>query len=236
MASPRQRNRKRAQRAHHADSGGIVPLFTHLLEILDGKRPMPTSDAKFQHYVPQLHLRGFSPNPWPTADAVIWQLDKKRDVIERKRVARVGGENRFNRVKGVDDQYTNVLEAWLGLVEGYAAPALERLVSTKARPSKHDRITIAFYLAMQSGRTPLGLRRIQQVTQLIVDATIELATHDEDLFAHYAREAGVEQAPEVVEGARRRIREANAIKLKEPRSEAFRSAIRRANSRTSSRP
>jgi hypothetical protein len=89
---------------------------------------------------------------------------------------------------------------------------------------------------MQSGRTPLGLRRIQQVTQLIVDATIELATHDEDLFAHYAREAGVEQAPEVVEGARRRIREANAIKLKEPRSEAFRSAIRRANSRTSSRP
>ena len=72
MASDRQRKRKRAQRKHHAAGSTVPPLFAHLMDIIDGRRTMPTSDAKFQHYVPQLHLRGFSPNPRPARNARIW--------------------------------------------------------------------------------------------------------------------------------------------------------------------
>ena len=153
-------------------------------------------------------------------------------MIEEKRVARVGGEVRFNRVKGADNSYTNAVEAWLAIVEQHAAPAIERLIVTRARPSKADRITIAFYLALQSGRTPLGLQRVQQVADVIVEAHVALLTHDEEQFAETCRRAGIDETAEVIEDLRQRMAEVDGVKIKDPRSYAFQLAIQTAGGLT----
>ena len=70
MASAKQKKRKQARRSHHAANRIGVPLFEHLTDILEGRRQMPESDAVYQHYVPQLHLRGFSSNPRPAKNAL----------------------------------------------------------------------------------------------------------------------------------------------------------------------
>ncbi|MDQ6803712.1 MAG: DUF4238 domain-containing protein [Actinomycetota bacterium] len=225
MATGRQRNRKSSRRAHHAGRRTAVPLFEHLLDILEGRRSMPGSDAKYQHYVPQLHLRGFSSNPRPARNAFIWRLDKHTGAIEQKRVARVGGEKHFNRVKGTDNKYTNVLEAWLNIVEHHAAPALERLTSSLARLSYADRITLAFYLAIQESRTPRGLANVESAGDMVFDAHVELWTHDRAMFDDICHEAGIEDTPEAVEQARALMREPDSFQMADVRTQAFRTAI-----------
>jgi uncharacterized protein DUF4238 len=225
MATSRQRKRKVSRRAHHAEHRTVVPLFEHLADIVDGRRPMPESEAVYQHYVPQLHLRGFSPNPRPAKNALIWRLDKQTGVIEQKRVARVGGEKRFNRVKGPDDKYTNAIEAWLGIVEHHAAPALERLLSSTERPSYPDRITTAFYLAMQEMRTPHGLGSIENTSDMVFDAHLALWTHDPAMFADICRDAGVHETPEAIERLRKNMSTPGYIKMADARTHAFNLAI-----------
>lgn len=225
MANARQRKRKQSQRAHHRTHRTVIPLFQHLEDIAEGRREMPGSDAVYQHYVPQLHLRGFSPNPRPPKNALIWQLDKATGVIEQKRVARVGGDKRFNRVKGPDDKYTNAVEAWLSIVEFHAAPALERLGASTTPPSYPDRITTAFYLALQEARTPHGLRNVETTSDMVMDAHLALWTHDEEMFADICRDAGIKETPEVVEDLRRRMSEPGYIKMADARTHAFNVAI-----------
>jgi Protein of unknown function (DUF4238) len=224
MATARQQKRKASRRAHHGGHRTVVPLFEHLDDIADGRRPMPQSDAVYQHYVPQLHLRGFSPNPRPAKNALIWRLDKETGVIEQKRVARVGGDERFNRVKGPDDKYTNVMEAWLGVVEHHAAPALERLAVATSRPSYPDRITLAFYLAMQEMRTPHGLGGVETTQDMVMDAHLATWTHDRAMFAEMCRDAGIDEPPDVIERLRENLRTPGYIKMVDPRTHAFNTA------------
>jgi Protein of unknown function (DUF4238) len=225
MANARQRRRKHSRRAHHATHRTVVPLFEHLADIVDGRRAMPESDAVYQHYVPQLHLRGFSPNPRPARNALIWRLDKETGVIDKRRVARVGGDKRFNRVKGPDDKYTNAIEAWLSIVEKYAAESLQRLLASTARPSYPDRITLAFYLAMQGMRTPHGLGSIETTSDMVMDAHLALWTHDPAMFADICRDAGIDEPPEVVERLRENMSTPGYIKMTDARTQALNLAI-----------
>jgi hypothetical protein len=221
MAKARQRKSKEARRAHHAKHRTVVPLFEHLADIAENRRPMPDSDAKFQHYIPQLHLRGFSANPRPAKNALIWRLDKATGEIEEKRVARVGGDRGFNRVKGADDKSTNFVEAWLGIVEHHAAPAIERLLTSPARLRFPDRITIAFYLAMQEMRTPHGLANIKNASDTVFDAHVALWTHDPDMFAELCRDAGVTETSDAVERVRELMQQPGYIQLADDRGHAF---------------
>ena len=182
---------------------------------------MPESDAVYQHYVPQLHLRGFSSNPRPAKNALISVLDKDQGSIDEKRVARVAGEKQFNRVKGPDDRYTNSVEAWLGIVEHHAAPALERLISSGERPNKADRTTIAFYLALQSERTPLGLSAVQRVSDLVLEANLALWTDDRDAFAEMSRNAGIDEPAEEIEALRQRLSKPGYVELADKRTRAL---------------
>jgi hypothetical protein len=186
---------------------------------------MPASDAQYQHFVPQLHLRGFSPNPRPARNARIWQLDKETGEVEEKRVARVGGEKRFYRAKGADEKYTNGMEAWLGIVEHYAAPALQRLISTRSRPDYADRLTIAFYLALQAGRTPHAVKVASQTSKVVFDAHLALWTHESEAFAEMCRDAGIEETREAIEDLRQRMRQPGYIQMADPRTEALRVAV-----------
>jgi hypothetical protein len=86
-------------------------------------------------------------------------------------------------VKGPDDKFTNAVEAWLGIVEHHAAPALERVLAAMSKPSYPDRITIAFYLALQEGRTPRGLQIVQNASDTVFDAHMALWTHDTEMFS-----------------------------------------------------
>ena len=225
MANARQRKRQHSRRAHHATHRTVVPLFEHLTDIIEGRRSMPESQAVYQHYVPQLHLRGFSANPRPAKNALTWRLDKTTGLIEEKRVARVGGDKKFNRVKDPDDKYTNAVEAWLGIVEHHAAPALERLGASTTRPSYPDRITTAFYLALQEARTPHGLRTVETTSDMVMDAHLALWTHDEEMFADICRDAGIDESQEVIEDLRLRMSEPGYIKMADARTHAFNLAI-----------
>ena len=212
---------------HHGRQRLRMPLFEHIKDIAEGRRPMPPSDARYQHYVPQLQLRGFSPNPRPAKNARIWRLEKESGATEEKRVARVGGEPRFNRVLGADDATADILEAWFGLVEHHAAPALDRLRQTCAAPSLADRLTISFFLALQETRTPHGPAVITQLSDMVLNAHLSTWSSNPRRFAELAAEAGVEERPEVIEEARQLMRQPGSMRMKpaDARTEAFQLAF-----------
>lgn len=219
---------------HHGQHQLRVPLFDHIQDIAEGRRSDPQADAKFQHYVPQLHLRGFSPNPRPARNARIWQLDKEQGLTSQRRVARTGGETRFNRVLGPDNESTDILEAWFGLVETHAAPSLERLIRTRTAPSLADRLTISFYLALQEARTPHGLAAITTLSDMVLDTHLGVWTRNPNSFAELVADAGLDEHPDVIEEARGLMRRPGSVKMKpaDARTEAFRVAFESAADRS----
>jgi hypothetical protein len=220
MASRRQRTRHQARRHHHATQTFTVPLIEHLRDIAKGRRSMPSSSTWYQHYLPQAHLRAFSPNPTPRQKARIWQLDKESGEAESRLIARTGGAGRFYSVHDADDKPSNEVEAWLSIVESHAGPALQRLRERRAQPDKADRVTLAFYIAVQEVRTPYGLTFMQRLEQWMLEAHVGVWTLDPHGFKKLAAEAGLDESAEHIEAARRDLRDAS-VRSQDPKLSAL---------------
>jgi hypothetical protein len=222
MASARQKRRTLDRRRHHRGHHTIVPLFEQLADIAEGKRSMPETDAKYHHYVPQFHLRGFSVGTEAKSkNARIWQLDKLTGEIVERKIERVGGEPGFNRAVGPDGRSTNAIEAWLSIVEHHAAHSIREVLSAVKRPKYPDRVTLAFYIAIQELRTPDGLSRVQAASDFVMNAYVATWARTERSTAEMAREAGVDVEPEQISRIREILREPGAVRMNDPRTHAL---------------
>lgn len=226
MANRRQRRERAQRRKQHGQTA--IPLADHLLEIVAGKRPMPVVEAKFQHYIPQMQLRGFSPEPEPHKDARVWQLDKERGVIDYSRVDRTGGGHRFNRIAHEDEAKRDAVEGFLSVIESYAAPALERMIRERTAPTKAERFAISMYVGMLGARTPRALDAGQTMNSMALDLYWGAMTQDRDWFRSLFKDVETNASDDELEQARRRLQEPGSVKYPEPRSAAFETTFRSA--------
>jgi uncharacterized protein DUF4238 len=81
-----------------------------------------------------------------------------------------------------------VIEAFLGVIEGHAADPIKRLGAAPAAVSDGDRATIAFFLALQQGRTPTGLEQHRELAHAAAEASLHAFFHDKQAVAARYRE------------------------------------------------
>jgi hypothetical protein len=71
-----------------------------------------------------------------------------------------------------------VIEAFLSLIEGHASDPIKRLGAAPSAVSDDDRATIAFFLALQQGRTPTELGQHRQVAHAAAEASLHALFRD----------------------------------------------------------
>jgi len=85
-------------------------------------------------------------------------------------------------------QVNLVIEAFLGIIEQHAADPIKRLSAAPAGISDDDRWTIAFFLAIQQGRTPPGLALHRAVARAAAEQTLRAFFQDKEAVAARYRE------------------------------------------------
>lgn len=147
----------------------------HLRAIAIGEKPYPNAEGDRHHYVPEFVLRRFhAPAP---RSRKIFQLDKTDGSCIETTPKNAAWESGLYAVQSVTGRHDGLIEGLFGLAEGYAAPALEALLSNPAALSDDDRGDIAFFVAIQEQRDPGFLRdmteRIEQAGTMA--SAVELA-------------------------------------------------------------
>jgi hypothetical protein len=186
------------------------PLFKHLSEIVDGTRAKPTTAARRHHYVPSFLLARWA-NPLKR-DGVLFSLD----IASNKATQTTPDRSAFARdlyaqpgpLDAADDPNL-VFEAFLSIVEGYAADPLKALAKAPSTLDDQDRATLAYFIALQQGRTPPGLAQHRMNAQAAADAVTGAALLDRDKFARHFRERlSAEATDQELEAVRRQQLEA----------------------------
>lgn len=162
------------------DADPEPPFIRRFREITEGKRTMPKTMARKQHYVPSFLLaRWATPKTRKGALATI-------EVAIGEVVTRSPGKVALQRDLYTLDKGTASInlgvEALLGIVEENAAEAIKRLEAAPERISMDDRATIAYFLAIQQGRTPPGLEQ---------HGTVARAAAEEALHAFFQNTTAV---------------------------------------------
>ena len=122
---------------------------------------MPDAQARNQHYVPSFLLARWAMPQ--TRNGRLFSLTvASGDVIEGK-PGKVALERDLYTLDKHEKSINLVIEAFLGVIEGHAAEPIKRLGTAPEAISDDDRATIAFFIALQQGRTPIGLAQHRQV-------------------------------------------------------------------------
>jgi hypothetical protein len=142
----------------------------------EASKPLVPGDPRRHHYVAQFYLRRFA------------------DAAERIGVLRLEGPHtptvtHIKNAAVIKDFYTVidhagadtvVIEKLIAMVEGTAAPAIERLATGVAfPPSAQDRIHLALWVALQFVRDPLTRRRAEAMADAIVKMNVPLIATEE---------------------------------------------------------
>jgi hypothetical protein len=133
-----------------------IPLFKHLREIADGTRPKPQTRARRHHYIPSFLLARWA-MPQGQRQGKLFELlvpggrprttTPDRSAFRRDLYAQDVGE--------ASPDLT--FEAYLSIIENYAAEPLKRLAGLPSSISDDDRAVIACFVAHQEARTPPAL-------------------------------------------------------------------------------
>jgi hypothetical protein len=173
------------------------PLAQRLRDIGAGLEPLPASNARRHHYLPQLILRGFESRHKPKH---IWYLEKASGQSRQVPISSAGFERRLYAAKSEDGNYDNRIEGFLSLVEGYAAPALASLLDGTFTS---ESVALACLLGLQVMRTPLVLDSIGALTEEFGQAQLETLLADADAFARFlSQRYGEQLAPSDIERRR----------------------------------
>src|SRR5437763_7743800 len=145
---------------------GASPLMAELAEIGEsGDLSQFDSEAKRQHFVPQLVLRGFS------ADGnTLFQLDLKSGGIIQTDVASAASR-RYLYAAWENGQRNNRIEGFFSHVESHAGPALRRLLENPPALSDGDRATLSYFFAVQTQRTPSAAALITSAANALLQTT-----------------------------------------------------------------
>jgi hypothetical protein len=103
--------------------------------------------------VPKLTLRGFK---CPDRGKHVVHLDKTSGKTRKVSIESASGEQRLYSARDDDGGYDNRIEGFLALVEGYAAPALRRLLERQATPSEDESMPIRRGRASHRARAALS--------------------------------------------------------------------------------
>jgi hypothetical protein len=203
----------------------LGPLALELREISEGRRGIPQTQARRQHYVPAFALAQFANPPG----------ERKGFMAQLHTGTGKPGKTKPNDACRRPDLYTQeaadgrdrTLEALLSIIERHSAQAIQRIVAdSRAGPSPEDRQTLSYYVGFQYLRSPMMLEQIGQLAETI-DLTM-FAVHFEDRasFARVYREAiAAKASDDDIERMREYMKErlaSDAMRLRDPKAESLR--------------
>jgi hypothetical protein len=189
------------------------------------------NQAKRHHFLPQLLLRKFS-----------FIRDGKEGIFQMKAAGRgapqrvglkgAASRNRLYAIPGEDGGLSNRHEGYLALIENHAAPALATLLGDPDSLSPGQRATIAFFIAVQTMRTPGAAAQVTAVAQTAFQNAASEMFSDREAFAERHREFfGGDADEEEIEAYRREVIDSvreGKLRLVGERGTAFAEGLRHA--------
>jgi hypothetical protein len=163
------------------------------------------NDAKRQHFVPQLLLRGFSDES--DDKRPLYQLNTKTGKPQRTSVEAAASRRYFYAITNEDGTRNNRLEGFFARIESHAAPALKRLLDEPLALSAGDRATLSFFLAVQTHRTPAGIAQGEKLANVVLRLLVgtesfsDLAAFQETYRKIFGED---DKTPDEIEDFRRR--------------------------------
>ena len=187
----------------------VIAAFTEM-SVSGDVSSLEKNGAKRHHFLPQLLLRRFASE----ADdrERIFQMETTGRAAPRKVGLRgAASRNRLYAIEDEDGLLSNRHEGYLALIETHAAPALDHLLEEPDGLSPGERATIAFFIAVQTRRTPAAAAEITALagsafqnaaTEMFSDRAAFAARHRET-FGADAEEAQIEEfRQEVIDSVR----------------------------------
>jgi hypothetical protein len=198
-------------------------LFTELQAIADDNAwERLDSDAKRQHFVPQMLLRGFAVQSGEKHR--LFQLDVASGKPQRTDTEAAASRRYFYRPTDPDGKVTNRLEGLLSVVESHSTPALQALLGQAGEVSSGERATLAFFFAMQMQRTPVAVAQIMGVANATLQAVVGEQLTNREKFADDYRRLFGEASDENIETFRQSMIETvrgGRVEMVDPGGAAF---------------
>ena len=143
--------------------------------------------AKRHHFLPQFLLRGFAHQR--NGKDCLFQIETtSRRAPLRVNVRTAASRRRLYTALDEEGQPSNRNEGYLALVETHAAPALRRLVEEPGSLSPGERATIAFFVALQTMRTPAAAEDVTKLANAALQTAASELSSDRRAFADRHRE------------------------------------------------
>lgn len=165
------------------------PLMTALQEMAvsnDFSR-LERNEAKRHHFLPQFLLRGFA-HAHQGKDCLFQIETASRRAPLRVDMRTAASRHRLYTATDEDGRASNRHEGYLAFVETHAAPALRRVISDPASLSPGDRATIAFFVALQTMRTPVAAEQVTAIANAALKTASSEFFSDRQAFADRYRE------------------------------------------------
>jgi hypothetical protein len=131
------------------------PFLRHLRKLVEAGASLPQTAALRHHYVPSFLLaRWATPQKREGKLAALAVATGNAAMTRPDDVAFVPELYTLN---GDDGRLDRKIETFMSVIEQYAADPIKRLGRAPQSISEEDRWTVAFFIALQQGRTPSGL-------------------------------------------------------------------------------
>jgi hypothetical protein len=138
-----------------ADQIPEPPFVRHLRKLVEGSAPLPQTNARRHHYVPSFLLARWAMPPKRKGKlAALTVATGHAAMTKPDNVAFVPELYSLNADDGGLDRK---IETFMSVIEDHAADPIKRLGTAAESITDEDRWTVAFFLALQQGRTPPGL-------------------------------------------------------------------------------
>ncbi|MGA2163217.1 MAG: DUF4238 domain-containing protein [Solirubrobacteraceae bacterium] len=148
---------------------------------------LDNNSAKRHHFVPQLLLRRFS-HKHNKKDCIFQMETTSRKAPRRVPVRTAASRHQLYRAIDKDGKSSNRHEGYLALVEEHAAPALRAMDEHPKSITRGDRATIAFFVALQTMRTPAAADQVTAIANAAMHTWASEFYSDRQAFTeHYRR-------------------------------------------------
>lgn len=184
-------------------SSPLVAVFKEMAESNDFSRLEST--AKRHHFLPRLLLRRFA-RPHNGKDCIFQMKTTRRNAPLRVDIRTAASRHRLYAMPDEEGGLSNRHEGYLALVESHAAPALRSLLEDPTGLSPSDRATIAFFVALQTMRTPAAAHQITELVNAAFRISASEWFSDRRAFAAGYREYyGEGASDEEIDGFRQEL-------------------------------
>lgn len=164
----------------------VIAAFTEMSISGDFSR-LEKNEAKRHHFLPQLLLRRFA-FAEGGRDGIFQMKATGRAAPRKVGLKGAASRNRLYSILDEDGELSNRHEGYLALIEDHAAPALDHLLEDPGSLSPGERATIAFFIAVQTMRTPAAAAQIDAAAEMAFQNVATESLSDRAAFAERHRE------------------------------------------------